>query len=61
MPIVPKLFHIIETERTLSNSFYDVTVTPILKINEGLGNDEYCSQFSLLNIGAKNINTMFSN
>ena len=33
IPILLKLFHIIEKEGALSNSFYEATVTPILKPN----------------------------
>ena len=51
-----KLFHKIETEGTLPNSFYEATITLIPKTHKDPTKKENFKQISLMNIDAK-INT----
>jgi hypothetical protein len=53
MPILLKLFHKIETEGTLPNSFYEVTVTLIPKPHKYSAKKENFRPIPLMNIGTK--------
>ena len=55
IPILPKLFHTIETERTLPNYFYEATVTLIPKPHFDTTKKENCRSMSLMNIDAKTL------
>ena len=54
IPILLKVFHIIETELTLLNSFYEATVTLIVKPHKDSSKKENYSPKSLINKDAKN-------
>ena len=58
MPILLKLFHKIETEKTLPNMFYEATITLIPKPHKDPRKKE--NQF-LLNIDAKILNKVLEN
>ena len=53
IPILLKMFHIIETEGTLPNSFYEATVTLILKPYKDSTKKENYRPISLINIDEK--------
>jgi hypothetical protein len=53
MPILLKLFHKIETEFTLHNSFYEVTITLVTKPYKDHTNKENFRPIFLMNINAK--------
>ena len=53
IPIFLKVFHIIEAEGTLPKSFYETTVTLILKPHKDSTNKENYRPTSLMNIDAK--------
>jgi hypothetical protein len=61
IPILLKLFHKIETEGTLHNSFYEATITLIPKSHKDPTKKENFRPFSLININAKIINKIFAN
>ena len=52
-PILFKLFHKIETERTLPNSFYEATITLKLKPHKDPTKKVDFRPISLININAK--------
>jgi hypothetical protein len=61
IPIVFKLFHNIETERTVLHSFYEATFTLILKPHKDPTKKENFRPISLMNIDAKILNKILSN
>jgi translation initiation factor RLI1 len=55
------LFHKIETEDTLPNSFYEATITLIPKPHKDPTNKENCRLLSLININTKILNKILTN
>jgi hypothetical protein len=55
-PVVLKLFHKIETDGTLPNSFYKVTITLIPKPHKDPTKKENFSPISYMNIDTKILN-----
>jgi hypothetical protein len=51
--ILLKLFHVIETEGTLPNSFYEIIVTLISKLHKHSTNKDNYRSISLMNIDLK--------
>ena len=60
IPILLKLFHKIETEGTLSNLFYEVTVTLIPNLHKDLTKKENFRPISLINIDEKIFNKILT-
>jgi hypothetical protein len=61
IPTLLKLFHEIERKRTLPNSFYEASITLILKPDKDTSKKENYKPISLMNIDAKMLNKIMAN
>ena len=61
VPIVLKLFHKIETENTLPNSFYEATITMITKPHIDPTKKENFRPISLMRSDAQTLNKILGN
>jgi hypothetical protein len=61
IPTLLKLFHEIEREETLPNSFYEASITVILKPDKDASKNKNYSPVSLININSKILNKIMAN
>jgi hypothetical protein len=61
IPTLLKLFHEIEKEGTLPNSFYETNITQIPKREKDTSKNENYRPISVLNINANILNKMMAN
>jgi hypothetical protein len=61
IPTLLKLFHEIEREATLPNSFYETSITLITKLDKNTFKKQNYSPISLISIDAKFLNKIMAN
>jgi hypothetical protein len=61
MPTLLKFFHKIEREATLPNTFYELSITFIQKLDKDTSKKENYRPISLMNTDAKILNKIMAN